>query len=166
MSDKPYDSTRDTLKHIDRVQELLFIIKKKLGIRGQMHDRSKLFSPEKEVFDEMTPRLKSLEYGSEEYKASLKAMKQALDHHYANNRHHVEFHSNGIEDMNLIDVVEMLCDWKAASERHETGNIMESIRINTERFGLEPQVVLLLENTIRDLEWEERGEPGIRSGRS
>ena len=43
---------------------------------------------EKELFDKWTPILKTLEYGSEEYKDSLKNLKVALDHHYENNSHH------------------------------------------------------------------------------
>ncbi len=49
--------------------------------------------------------------------------------------------------MNLIDLVEMLCDWKAASMRHHDGNIRRSIEINGDRFGLSPQLVRILENT-------------------
>ena len=38
------------------------------------------------------------------------------------NRHHPEhFGEDGIRGMNLPDVVEMLCDWKAASERTKDG---------------------------------------------
>lgn len=57
-----------------------------------------------------------------------------------------------IENMNLIDVLEMLCDWKAASERHNDGNIKKSIEINANRFGLSPQLVKILENTINIIE--------------
>jgi hypothetical protein len=49
--------------------------------------------------------------------------------------------------MNLIDLVEMLCDWKAASERHNDGNIRKSIEINASRFTISPQLVKILENT-------------------
>jgi len=44
-------------------------------------------------------------------------MKPALEHHYALYRHHPEHFQNGIDDMNLIDLVEMFADWKASSER-------------------------------------------------
>lgn len=52
-----------------------------------------------------------------------------------------------MNDMNLLDVVEMLCDWKAASERHNDGNIRKSITINANRFNMSPQLVKILENT-------------------
>ena len=117
------------------------------GIAAE-HDLSKLEEPEKSIFDKFTPKLKSSTYGSDEYKAHLKEMSIAIDHHYKNNRHHPEFHENGISDMNLVDLIELLCDWKAASERHVDGDIRESIRINSTRFGIEPQLVRILLNTV------------------
>jgi hypothetical protein len=53
-----------------------------------------------------------------------------------------------VNDMNLLDVVEMLCDWKAASMRHNDGNIHKSIELNADRFRLSPQLVKILENTV------------------
>lgn len=58
---------------------------------------------------------------------------------------HLESNVNG---MNLIDVLELICDWKAASMRHHDGDVRESIRINTTRFGLSPQLVSILSNTV------------------
>lgn len=137
----------DTFRHIERVRNLLNKCVIELIQRGEQHDQSKLASPEVEYFTEYTPKLATCTYGSDEYKGFLAAIKPALDHHYANNRHHPEHHKRGIEDMNLIDIMEMLCDWKAASERHNNGNIRKSIEINANRFGLSPQLVKILENT-------------------
>ena len=36
----------------------------------------------------------------------------------------------------------MLADWKAATERHADGDLLRSLRLNTERFGLSPQLQL------------------------
>ena len=47
-----YDSKADTLLHIKRVNELLGLAAMELIMRGQVHDNSKLLSPEKELFDE------------------------------------------------------------------------------------------------------------------
>jgi len=112
-----------------------------------MHDQSKLDNPEISLFTEYTPKLADCTYGSDEYKSFLGAMKPAIDHHYANNRHHPEHFKNGVDEMNLIDMIEMLCDWKAASERHNDGNIRKSIEINANRFNMSPQLVKIFENT-------------------
>jgi hypothetical protein len=148
-----YDSTADTLRHIFRVRDLLDEVIGDFDDRWSVHDASKLDSPEKEVFDRVTPLLKELEYGSDEYFATLKDMKVALDHHYATYRHHPEHFENGIRGMNLIDMTEMLADWKAATERMDDGNLERSININAERFGYGKEIELLLMNTARDMGW-------------
>lgn len=141
----------DTFRHIERVRNLLNMCASMLLMRGELHDQSKLESPEVEAFTEFTPKLATSEYGSEEYKGYLAAMKPALDHHYAKNPHHPEHHADGVNDMNLLDILEMFVDWKAASERHETGNIHDSININQKRFGLSDQLTQILHNTATDL---------------
>lgn len=85
-----YDSKADTLLHIKRVAQLLTEASSELIRRANVHDNSKLESPEKELFDEYTPKLKDCTYGSDEYKEYLKGLKVALDHHYQNNSHHPE----------------------------------------------------------------------------
>ena len=57
-----------------------------------------------------------------------------------------------IEFSNLIDLVEMICDWKAASERHADGDIYKSIEINQQRFGYSDELKIILKNTIDFLE--------------
>ncbi|MCK5612250.1 hypothetical protein KAR91_60825 [Candidatus Pacearchaeota archaeon] len=143
-----YDSSKDTLLHISRVAALAQGVCSRLILRAANHDASKLVFPEKEIFDEYTPKLKDTTYGSDEYNKYLTEMKEALDNHYAVNSHHPEHHKDGIDGMDLLDLVEMLCDWKAASERHEDGDIYKSILTNKERFGMSDQLVRILQNTI------------------
>lgn len=143
----------DTYAHIQRVQELMSLTIAELSRRALVHDRSKLESPEAEVFAEYGERLKGLTYGSEEYRENLRQMKPALDHHYANNSHHPEHYAEGVNDMTLLDLVEMLCDWKAATERHDDGCLRRSLESNQVRFKIDPQLQRILANTARDLRW-------------
>lgn len=142
----------ETWKHIDNVIKLLMIVQNKIGERMLSHDRTKLESPEVQYFREYNSQLKLLTFGSPEYAECLKKMKPALDHHYANNRHHPEFHKNGINDMTLIDLIEMLCDWYASSKRQYNGNIRLSIEKNRERFNISDQLIRIFENTIKELD--------------
>lgn len=176
----------ETMRHIERVRNLLNLFARLLLERGEKHDQSKLERPEVEGFAEFTPKLAESTYGSPEYESFRKALGPALAHHYARNRHHPE-HFPPVDDgevarleklvaeshgacgkgspitayleeqlavarssigrMSAVDVVELLCDWKAASERHHSGNIRKSIAVNAERFGINPQLVRILENT-------------------
>jgi hypothetical protein len=110
-------------------------------------DSSKLEEPEKAAFDEFTPKLAATTYGSPEYQENLDGLGEALKHHYANNAHHPEHTENGIHDMTLVDIVEMLCDWQAATERHADGDIMKSIDINQKRFGFSDDLRDIFRNT-------------------
>lgn len=147
-----YDSTEDTKKHIGHVRAYLGRIANELDKRATAHDASKLASPEKEAYDQFTLRLKGLTYGSEEYRATLREMKPAIAHHYAHNSHHPEHYPNGIAGMDLLDLVEMACDWKAASLRHADGDFRASLNINRERFGISDQLFSILENSVRLVE--------------
>lgn len=147
------DSTLDTLRHSRRVDELLLQLVTSVQQRITRHDASKLDDPEKAIFDEYGPKLKTSTYGSDEYKGFLAEMTVALDHHYANNRHHPEHFEDGVAGMTLVDLVEMLADWKAASERHADGDLAVSLGIQRTRFGLSDQLASILENTARDAGW-------------
>ncbi len=148
MSDTRYK----TLCHIENVRNLLNAVVYEFLRRGEVHDQTKLKTPEVEIFEEFTPKLKNITYGSEEYHECLRKMKPALDHHYANNRHHPEYFKNGIDDMNLFDILEMLVDWKASSMRHEDDDIYKSIELNQKRFGYSDQFKKMLINTMDYLE--------------
>ena len=138
----------DTMRHIEKVRNYLNTMVVEILNRASKHDQSKLEQPEVGIFTEYTSKLAATTYGSEEYNGFKKAMKPALDHHYANNRHHPEHHKDGINDMNIIDLLEMLVDWKAASERHNDGNIRKSIEINGKRFDMSPQLIRIFENSV------------------
>ena len=118
-----------------------------LMTRQEEHDQTKLESPEVEIFEKYTPRLRGCEYGSKEYRENMKGMKVAIDHHNQHNRHHPEHFPDGISDMDLVDLIEMICDWKAASMRHNTGNIYKSIEINQDRFGYSDELKSIFRNT-------------------
>jgi len=142
----------DTMNHIDEVRRQLRAVIVQLLLRGEQHDQSKLTPDELDTFAEYGPKLKGVTYGSDEYKKYLAEMDVALRHHYRNNRHHPEHHPGGVNDMTLVDLVEMFCDWMAATKRHADGDILKSIKLNTDRFGLSPQLAHILTNTARGIQ--------------
>ena len=173
----------ETLKHIRRVAGMLGELASDLICRADVHDKSKLESPEAEVFEEFTAKLKGTTYGSDEYKSLLASMKPALDHHYEHNTHHPEHYGylecNGcfkhfdkdyenpcdacgygqfqfrpdIGGMNLLDLIEMLADWKAATERHADGSLAASIELNQKRFGYTDELKRIIKNTANYMGW-------------
>ena len=154
MSD--YDSRPDTYAHITEVRERLLAVACALIERAHAHDASKLEEPELGVFNEYTPKLADSTYGSDEYKAFLEGMGEGLKHHYAVNDHHPEHFAGGVEDMNLVQVIEMLADWKAATLRHKDGSLLRSIVQNADRFGYGHEFRALLLNTASYFGWLDR----------
>lgn len=153
MNNETMDVVRTTLEHIHKVGLYLANVANRISIRGIVHDLSKFDDAEIETFVRMTPKLRGMTYGSSEYAEALAEMKPALDHHYKNNRHHPEYWEFGVCQMSLIDLIEMLCDWKAATERHADGDLVRSMKQNRERFGISDGVFLALVNTACELNW-------------
>ena len=146
-------SKKETLEHKQMVVKLMNVFVTELLNRACSHDNSKLEDPEVTLFDEYTPKLAKCTYGSEEYKSFLAGLKPALDHHYARYRHHPEHFPDGCKDMNILDVIEMLVDWKAATLRHNDGNILKSLEHNRTRFNLEKVSLYdILMNSVELLE--------------
>jgi hypothetical protein len=141
-----------TLRHIETVRNYINAAVVYLLKKSEVHDLSKLHTPEVETFDKYTEKLKGSTYGSAEYKQYLVEMTPALDHHYKHNRHHPEHFVNGIKDMDLFDMVEMLCDWKASSMRHDDGDIHASITYNQKRFNYSDDIMSILHNTADKLD--------------
>lgn len=149
------DSTNDTLDHIREVRNNLLQVTNALEQRALHHDASKLLPPEKAAFDKlMELKLSDTEYGSEEYKAALRQVKPEIEHHYAENSHHPEHYPDGYIDMDLLDIIEMLADWKAATMRmRDGGDLRKSIMMNQERFGYTDEARQILLNTAFRLGW-------------
>jgi len=141
-----------TLRHMETVRNYLNTVIKELLTRGERHDQSKLQSPEIEIFAEYTCKLRGLTYGSPEYAETLSKIKPATDHHFLHNSHHPEYFENGIQGMTLIDLVEMICDWQAATLRQADGDLFKSLDINQKRFGYSDELKKIFINTAHWLE--------------
>jgi Family of unknown function (DUF5662) len=147
------DSRVDTYRHKLAVLTLLKEVVDELLHRAVVHDDSKLESPELEGFDEWTGRLAEVTYDSDEYREALAGMAPFLEHHYACNTHHPQHWADGVKGMSLLDLIEMLADWKASTQRTVDGDLERSIEVNQQRFGYPDEVREILLNTARELMW-------------
>lgn len=115
--------------------------------RAINHDISKFSTEELKHNLEAFPERWRLEeqghnYDSCEMNLYRKKFASDIKRHQRNNRHHVEFHDN-INDMNLIDLIEMLCDWCIASK--EANNTIEnSIDNNSQKYNIDEQLKQIL----------------------
>lgn len=165
-----------TMRHIETVRNFLSAFIVELVNRQIAHDQTKLLSPEVEYLETHTSKLRGLTYGSPEYHKCLEEMAPGVEHHYKENYHHPEHfpvfkckacgneymdekpefcECNGrefdkvisLKRMNLVDIVEMLADWKSASLRHHDGDLLRSIEINQKRYGYSDELKEILLNT-------------------
>jgi hypothetical protein len=115
-----------------------------------VHDESKFELDERPFYEDAFAELQMYAYGTDEFRAALKKIKPAVQHHYSVNDHHPEFHEHGIEDMDNHQIEEMIWDWLAASERSQT-DFEKGLEINRERFKIEPQLFRIIRNTAKKL---------------
>ena len=139
-----------TLRHIKRVNELVTNFAIDMIRRGQVHDDSK-FNPVEleplEALQALSDTEGPAPFGSEEYERRKTLLGPMLEHHYAFNSHHPEHFENGIDGMDLGDLVEMFFDWKAASERGEETAM--NLSFSASRYKLSPQLLSIFQNTCK-----------------
>lgn len=149
MSEK---SILDTVAHIRLVQLYLNSIAQHLMTRAEMHDESKLQEPELSGYAGLAGAVSGLKYGTEEHRAAFAPFKEVIAHHYSVNDHHPEYFGGDVNKMNLLQLTEMLCDWKAASRRNDP-SLLPSLEVSIKRFGIDPQLASIIRNTIATLDW-------------
>jgi hypothetical protein len=144
-----------TRAHIHRVRTLLDEMCMQLLTRGKTHDASK-FDPIEagplQVMQDLIDKEGPASFGSDEYRRRTALLGPMLDHHYANNRHHPEHYPDGVAGMDMIDMIEMFVDWKAASERGQDSAVGLSYCI--EKYGIPPMLAAVLRNTADRLGWK------------
>jgi len=54
--------------------------------------------------------------------------------------------------MNIFDLIEMCCDWKAASRQHKVRDINKSFEISCDRFNLHDSIQdLYIKKMLKDI---------------
>jgi len=133
-----------------------------LYVEAITHDDSKFSDEEYDLYAQVTPKLKHLTFGSEEYKEAVREMAPAVKHHVEHNRHHPDGHEHGVEDMTLIDLFAMVCDWYAASLRPPMNDIKASLPGSFRHFKIDLQLARIIENTVGRLGAHECAEGSQR----
>lgn len=140
--------TKEYIKeHIARVRKHMNTFVRLLHKRALLHDKSKLEEPELSWWEAMDkePRYP---YGSEEYKAKVTRWKKVFSHHYKYNRHHPEHYENGIADMTLVDLVEMLCDWLGYKDVMTVTEAVTVCEQQMERYHFTEELRSIMTNTL------------------
>lgn len=132
--------------HIHMVEIKMFKILENLRMRAENHDKSKLVPPEKDGWDLMDKE-PSYRYGTVEYYKKMKKYYEVFKHHYDVNSHHPEHYGNDISKMDLLDIIEMLCDWLSYKEDLTDEEIDSTIKGQCKRFNFSDEMQSILINT-------------------
>jgi hypothetical protein len=137
-------------RHVTLLRRAMLGIRHQLEVRAEVHDLSKLGPEELPGFVRINATARNFAYGSAEYRASIRAEKPAVEHHQKSNSHHPEFHAD-LAAMPWLDIVEMVCDWWAASQTYGTTPWDEVLRVQKERWPWPPEQWWLIEQVSRSL---------------
>lgn len=119
--------------------------------RMVFHDQSKYSSPELPLIHQKA-RLDSIPLNTPEYHEALTQIRGAVQAHYECNTHHPEHYANGVAGMSLLDLMEMICDWRVAAEMNGT-DLAVSFDKCVERFDIPQELRTVLLNTYKELGW-------------
>jgi hypothetical protein len=136
--------------HIARVRARLDVIIRVLTKRSLQHDDSKLEEPELSLWKKMDKEQR-YPYGSKEYFDKIKRNRKVFELHYMKNRHHPEHYVNGVRDMTLIDVTEMLCDWIGYKDNLSFSEASDIVHQQMIKYGIaskDDSTITLLEQVM------------------
>lgn len=139
-------------KHRHRVFTYMSRIAREIMQRGNDHDQSKYSDQEFPVYARTIKEFDKHQFGTEGYKKAKESLGPALEHHFKHNRHHPEHFEMGIDGMTLVDLLEMVCDWKSATLNHpeKPGNMTKSLEMAIVKYNISPQLARVLYNTMRE----------------
>ena len=146
-----------TMRHIRTIQGYMTLIGTEWVERTRRHDESKLDDIELYGYVGIAEATKGLTAGSQEYLDALEPYKTVIRRHYILNDHHPEHFANRVNGMNLIQVLEMVCDWIAASTDREM-HPMQSIDAQCTRFNIDAQLKKIIINTMEHLGFGDYGK--------
>lgn len=152
MDDLEKEYIKANINHRYYVKFFITKIVEELQHRANVHDFSKYLDDESIGFIKAVPYTK-IKWGSNDIPDDIaESLKDSLAIHHARNDHHPEHFQNGIEDMDLIQLLELVCDWRAAMIRHENFDIEETICVGQARFKFCNTIARILENTLERID--------------
>lgn len=87
------------------------------------------------------------------YEEKKERYKWLFDEHYSNNRHHPEYfqiHNNKDFEMDLLDLLEMLCDWCGYRDYITYTDASDLVEQQCKRYNFSTEIKDLLLNTLKN----------------
>lgn len=142
-----YNSRVATLEHISHVRTYLFKILSLIQQRAADHDQSMLLEEEKSALDGFVPALADSVNGSPEHQKAVAGLLPAMQLHFQKNSHHIE-HYGKLNGMDLVDLIEWLCDQKAAALKDSDGDMSKRLLYFYQKYDFPVPLMDMINNTI------------------
>lgn len=143
-------------KHIKAVNQKMIYCANNLLNRAATHDDSRFY--EKEMASSVEPIWNlnngGIEINSEEFILEANKMEEAGDFHFKHNDHHPGFYGDcedPISEMNLFQIIEMICDLSATSEDAENKTDY-AIALLKAQCSVSEQLEKVIRNTLKLIE--------------
>lgn len=105
------------------------------------------------AIDQMRADLEVLQRLTDTGKRPDSAELAVIHRAHAQLQHDLLIAQSRINRMSLLDILEMLADWKAAGERTANGDLAASLAFNRGRHAIGEQLAQILDTTARELGW-------------
>lgn len=143
--DKNKDMIFRILKHRNYIFHAMNQVIQNLQDRAAEHDISKFSEEEFATYAEIIPALSNETYGTPEYQKVRESMGSAVEHHNLTNRHHWLNVPEKMNEINIFDLIEMMCDWYAVNFNKRT--TIETF-LNTQTHITDPTLIRLFKNSV------------------
>ena len=130
--------------HIAEFQQAIDTITEKLKTRAKTHDASKLKEPELTQYTEAEEKLEKFKPGSPEYLKIRDKYDIILSKHFTKNPHHPEHFKNGFNDMSILDLLDVLTDWRLDCGDGDWNKFVDDRR---DYYRMDDQVVRIFKNS-------------------
>ena len=149
--------------HIELVRNNIYLFQEleeyndifdELTLRASNHDRSKFSEPELTPYIWLTWNYHHIQNNIPfELPIGMdQKIRDAKIHHFSNNRHHPEWHVD-LNDMTIVDLIEMVCDWKAAGQEFGEKSLVDyADRVLGKRFHFSQKKINLIWELIHKID--------------
>lgn len=84
------------------------------------------------------------------------------DIHFASNPHHPEYHENGVRDMSIFDILELMADWKITSRAKVNTTFDQYLNEQFAVYDVPEYVQSIIRQTAKQLNWDVKVPISVR----
>lgn len=139
---------RDYLyEHRALVHDKMATVSRDINTRARHHDQSSLNGSEFRIYEEHFDELQKYPMFDPRRDAVLKEMRVATMYHHNANDHHPEHFDDGINGMNLIQMIEFVADIMSQSEQNGI-DVYEMLPLLKDQYDISSQLYQVILNTV------------------